>query len=163
MLNRVIVLAAIFLSTAAYADSYDVQIGAFRDPDTSKIQLPADVGELRTTAGPNGMTRFMVGPFANRDDAKSALAELKSAGFEGAFIRKSPAQGKAAPVTASADADHRQPKMTKEAGRQDQSSDISQQDLDKLMTLSAEERQDIVFLDGRLHRKVGDEFVPLTD
>ncbi|MEM8745048.1 MAG: SPOR domain-containing protein [Pseudomonadota bacterium] len=164
MLSRVTALCALFLTCAVSADSFDVQIGAFRNPDATNIKLPASVGELRRTSGPGGLTRFVVGPYDSRAAAATALATLKSAGFDGAFIRTSESSTGTVQVNASTRGSLSTPSSeTRGQSDKDPATGISQSDLDRLMKLSEEERRDVVLLDGKLHRKVGDEFIPLRD
>lgn len=157
MLNRTLLLIALFITGIAHADSFDVQIGAFRSPDTSKIKLPANVGELRTTSGPNGLTRFLVGPYSNRADANRAQDTLRAAGFKGAFVRA--AQQGRIRVSASTTSSS----LKSGNASSSNSNEMSQEALQKLISLSEEERRGLVILDGKLHRKVGDEFVPVRD
>lgn len=162
MLSRLLFLVTLLASVVVHADKYDIQIGAFKSPDASGIKLPAGVGELRTTPGPNGLTRFVVGPYASKAEAIRAQEALKAAGFDGAFLRN--AQRTTDSMSARAKADAAANVAHKEiAASNRKSSELSDSDLLKLMALSEEERSNVVVLDGRLHRKVGSEFIPLDD
>ncbi|MFK8030016.1 MAG: SPOR domain-containing protein [Gammaproteobacteria bacterium] len=160
MVKRIVLMLALFITSATYADSFDVQIGAFRYPDASKMKLPAGVGELRSTSGPNGFTRFVVGPYDTRSAAKQALAELRAAGYGSAFIRATRNRIDAYEVDSRTSTPTAQ---TYTASQQSTSSGPTQRELDQLMRLTEEERRNVVYLDGRLHKKVGDEFVPLSN
>ncbi|MFK8015213.1 MAG: SPOR domain-containing protein [Gammaproteobacteria bacterium] len=155
---RVLSLLAFFLSSAVYAENFDVQIGAFENPDVARIQLPANIGELRSTSGPNGLTRFVVGPYSSRAEADAARDRLRESGFAGAFVR----------ATAGTRYEVSQPAPVQAVNASTESyaasePSASQRDLDTLMSLSDEERRDLVYLDGKLHRKVGDEFIPIRE
>lgn len=163
VLIRALFLLAIILSGVGHADSFDVQIGAYRNPDNARIDLPANVGELRSILGPSGLTRFVVGPFANRAEAELALARLEAAGFGDAFIRVTQDGSTAASRSALTQTAVSYTKDESVADQRSDASSVSQRDLDIFMSLSEEERRDLVFLDGRLHKKVGDEFIPYRD
>lgn len=152
---RALLLLTLAVSGVAYADSFNVQIGAYRNPDVIGIEVPATIGEIQRSKGPDGLTRLMVGPFASRDAAEKAQDELKAAGFGGAFIR---ATLDASMATARSQTKSAAPRVAVK-----HESGAAQRDLDILAGLSAEERRDLVYLDGRLHRKVGDEFIPLRN
>ncbi len=142
MPSRIVLIFAVFFSSVAQADTFDVQIGAFRNPAAASISLPADVGEMRSERGADGLTRFVVGPFSSRTDADQARDRLRATGFDGAFVRAS--SGASTPsqysvTTYSADV-----------------AETSSQD-------SFEGEGEVVMLDGRLHRKVGDRFIPLQE
>ncbi len=137
---------------------FDVQIGAFRNPDPTSLKVPASVGELRAMASSDGLTRFLVGPFASKSEAARARDELRSIGYKGAFIRATEdATGASTPIAA---------KPGSAPGKDIKNSDVvspSKSDLELLSSLSYEERSNVVYLDGRLHKKVGETFVPLRD
>jgi len=155
VLCRALLIATVLISSFAHADSFDVQIGAFRNPDVAKIVLPANVGELRSTSGPDGLTRFVVGPFVTRTDAELARDRLRDSGFGGAFIRTTQ--------------DTRT--FVQESSYVSNSYDsAATYTIDDASTTQADADQyvsngdgDVVYLDGQLHRKVGDQFIPIRD
>ncbi|MFK7885926.1 MAG: SPOR domain-containing protein [Gammaproteobacteria bacterium] len=155
MFCRALTLAAILFSSVAYADSFDVQIGAFRNPDVANIVLPANVGELRSTSGPDGLTRFVVGPFFTRVDAEQARDRLKDSGFNGAFIRSTQDTRTVARESAYV------------SDSSDSNASYTINDTSTSTTYSDQYASDgdgdVVYLDGKLHRKVGDQFVPIRE
>ncbi len=155
MLIRALLLVALAVSGVAHADSFNVQIGAYRNPDVNGIEVPANIGEVQRTTGPGGLTRLMVGPFAGRELAEKARDELKAAGFKGAFIRSTL---DASTATTQSPTEYTAPRVSVE-----HESGISERDLAIVAKLSEDERRALVYLDGRLHRKVGDDFIPLRD
>lgn len=145
MLVRALVIAAVFVSNFAYADTFDVQIGAFRNPDVARISFPDEIGELRSTSGPDGLTRFVVGPFATRAEAERARDQLQSAGYGGAFVRSS---------------GERRVTVQQSYSVAETQTEV-QRDTQPLMRDVSDEEGEVVYLDGRLHRKVGSQFVPI--
>lgn len=155
MLLRICLLLSIVVSIAASAADFDVQIGAFRNPDAASLKVPAEIGSVRTSRSDDGLTRVLVGPFASRTEAAAARDRLRSMGYPGAFLRSAGLSARAAVTPTVVESAHRSAPAD--------TSGPSQRDLDLLMSLSDEERRDVVYLDGRLHRKVGDQFIPLRD
>lgn len=158
MFIRTLAVMALFISNASHAQGFDVQIAALKNPDAAQIELPTDVGELRSTFGADGLTRFLVGPFVSRADADQARDRLRAAGFSGSFVRANQDAGFAVDRRDVASSN-----PPSSAAIADSGSSVSQRDLETLQSLSDEERRDLVYLDGKLHRKVGDDFIPLRD
>ena len=142
ILKSIPLLLVLFAGTVR-ADSYSVQIGTYRTPDRDALEerVPADLGELRSTTTPSGLTQFRVGDFASREDAEEALDTLRESGFDDAFVRR----------------------LGETQAHTESESTKPRDDSALLSSLSEEERRNVVYLDGRLHRKVGDEFIPLED
>jgi len=143
---RTITLLSGLIPLVANAGSYTVQIGTYRNPDHTVIEdrMPEDIGEIRTATTASGLTEFLVGSFGTFSEAEDALERLQGAGFDDAFVRRqgdSP-RGSGGTVT-------------------DEESNLPQDDRALLSSLSEEERRSVVYLDGRLHRKIGDQFIPL--
>ena len=153
MFKRAVWVLIFLTGVAARADTFDVQIGAFRNPNVTDIELPDNVGELRSTSGPDGLTRFVVGPFPSRGDADRVRDQLRASGFPGAFVRA--AQDGRAPTTVA----ERVTVVEASAGERP----MSLQDIERIEKIEAEYDGDVVYLDGRLHRKVGDRFIPVNE
>ncbi|MGI9326040.1 MAG: SPOR domain-containing protein [Pseudomonadales bacterium] len=156
-------LLAIFVSTfaaaASAAEPFTIQIGAFKTPNET-YSLPArTVGEIYATQRGKGIVALSVGRFADVDEATAALAQI-SQHYPSAYVRhahpqaqlhsdnKAPATANKTPLptTTPADvADQQQPLET-----------------ELLSTLTDDERKHVVYLDGKLHYKQGNTFVPLA-
>jgi hypothetical protein len=97
------------------------------------------------------LTRFVVGPFGTRAEAERARDQLQGAGYSGAFIRSSGERRvvvqQSYSVSDSYSASDSQAEVQRDA--QVSTSDISDQE------------GEVVMLDGRPHRKVGDQFFPI--
>ncbi|MEM6639665.1 MAG: SPOR domain-containing protein [Pseudomonadota bacterium] len=130
-------VACVF-TNAALADHFNVQIGAYKSPATAAQTVPADAGEVRQIKGDDGLTRLVVGPFHTRADADQARDELRVNGFPGAFVRSGLSGGKAVQEVSA----------TYSAPQSDIEAD-------------SDAEGELVYLDGKLHRKVGDTFIPV--
>lgn len=126
----------------AHADTFDVQIGAFKRPDASALNLPAGVGQLRSILGDDGLTRFVVGPFTSRAAADDARDQLRAAGYPGAFVRTGATQ--APPL-------------------QERPATFVAEDRPVSAPVDMEEQGELVTLDGKLHRKIGSRFIPVEE
>jgi hypothetical protein len=151
VLVRALVIAAVFVSSFAYADSFDVQIGAFRNPDVARISFPDEIGELRSTSGPDGLTRFVVGPFGTRAEAERARDQLQGAGYSGAFIRSSGERRVVVQQSYS---------VSDSYSASDSQAEV-QRDTQVSTSEMSDQEGEVVMLDGRPHRKVGDQFFPI--
>lgn len=78
------------LASAASTQRYIVQVGAFGDRDKA-IALSNNLGAqgFRAYAEQAGaVTRVRVGPFANRQEAETTIAKLKSLGMDGVITSR---------------------------------------------------------------------------
>ena len=139
---RIAILLSGLIPFVAHANGYTVQIGTYRNPDRDLIEdQVADIGEINTATTTSGMIEYLVGPFATDGEAQGALQRLQAAGFGDAFVRRT--------------ADSREHAQAHgQRFPQEEESEL-------LSSLSEEERRTVVYLDGRLHRKIGDRFIPL--
>ncbi|MEO1576112.1 MAG: SPOR domain-containing protein [Pseudomonadota bacterium] len=146
MFHRVLPLLALVTSLVvaghARADTYDVQIGAFKRPDASALTVPAGVGELRGVQGDDGLTRFVVGPFTSRAAADDARDQLRAAGYPGAFVRMD---------------------TNGAAQLQERPAAFVAEEPTASVSMSDDEPGELVTLDGKLHRKIGDRFIPVEE
>ena len=151
-MNRFItaMLLAVGLSIPAAAAEYVVQIGAFRHPNPSFAEAASTVGQVSNRVTASGLTRVEVGSYASRTAAIEALERLRAAGYDDAFVRRSgagnPAPAALAPRTPAVSA------APKPRGVQDE-----------LASLPADIRRRAVILDGRLHIKEGNRFIPIAE
>ncbi|MEM7081565.1 MAG: SPOR domain-containing protein [Pseudomonadota bacterium] len=141
MLKRSCAVLLSLLGATSYADLYDVQIGAFRNPNPA-VTVSPDIGELRHTVGNDGLTRVLVGPYASKSDANRARDALRAAGFGQAYIRTASTAAAVIPSSTS-------------------HVDDVMPDPDAMTADDMELEGERVMLDGKPHRKVGDRFIPI--
>ncbi len=163
--NRIAVAGLLLLAGAsAQAQTYAVQIGAFSNPNAQVLDEARRIGELYTAPAPNGLTRYRVGPFATEQLALSARDTLRQLGFPDAFIKLEQDREAMdqAPVAQISDAEPASA-VTSDvparlvSGRRE----LTREETEYLLSLSPDERSAVVYLDGRLHKKVDGEFVPV--
>ena len=66
---------------------YEIQVGAFKNPDMDRLTKLAEVGSLYEEIRED-VTVFKVGKFQSIEDAVKAKNQIQDHGFEDAFIRK---------------------------------------------------------------------------
>ena len=141
-------------SSFSMADQYGVQVGAYQSLQDTTLEKASNLGEvLQVNKG--GLTSIIVGAYDSYESAQASLGKFQSAGFTDAFVRKLPHQN-AAHHSTGASRDHE----THNHGGSEHvhlPSGIEQ----RINQMTEQERQNIVILDGKLHRKVGDQFIPI--
>ena len=146
-------LIPVLLPFCLYADEaggqseiiYDIQLGAYkRYLDDNFIHL-AQYGSLHTKNTKSGLTRVRIGHYESQSEARKALKQIQASGFRDAFIVTS--------VTDSADltAD-----FAVETYSRPETMPIWQQ-------LSDDQRRNVVYLDGALYIKEGNDFISLSE
>jgi len=143
-------LALITNSATAVAE-FTIQVGAFKNPSEAFANQVREYGEVNTAQSGNDITVFMVGRFDTLAQANNGLAQVRSA-YPSAFVRNMPAAARRAtaqPNTASA--------------ANTAAAETSTPDTQLWAALSDDERRRVVYLDGVLHLKQGDQFIPLTE
>ncbi len=155
-----VLLGTACLSTNALAE-YAVQVGAFSKPSQAFADAVRELGEVNTAQSDAGITVFTVGRYATVDAAQADLARIQTT-YPDAFVRNMPAgarQPQDLPqdnaVVAAVDKTPGADKSRYVSG--------TTEDSDLWNSLSDEERRRVVYLDGVLHVKQGEQFVPLTD
>jgi len=149
-----IALAATLIgwSVAGNAAEYAIQVGAFKNPNAGYAENLRGYGEVNT-AQSNSITVFTVGRYGSVAEANADLGRIE-ADYPGAFVRNMPAAARSV-ATAS-------PRPT--AAVQSTSTRIrTTPDTQLWESLSDSERRRVVYLDGVLHLKQGDQFVPLAE
>ncbi len=144
ILGRLIAIAFIFLTISAISTvsaEHTIQIGALSKPYPAFAKAARQVGNVESGLTEDGLTLYQVGRYSTRDEAVSALQELRDAGYQDAFIRR---------LTGS---------RSMQAGPRTGFSDLSA----VLDQLPEETRSKVVYLDGVLHVKEGDQFTPLRE
>lgn len=147
-----LMLALMGWSTTASATEYSIQVGAFKSPSQAYADDLRSYGEVNTAQGGSGVTVFTVGRYNSLDAAKADLNRVAD-DYPGAFVRNMPAAARSADQA-----------IPRKAATQ-QSSTPKTQTSDTMLweSLSESERRRVVYLDGVLHLKQGDQFVPLAE
>jgi hypothetical protein len=163
-LRWLIALSLVLLGPMIQAeDSWVVQVGAYSAKPNG--QMNAFMEELRalqndgpvlSSVNERGLNVLSIGPFTDRTDAQAALYNVQTLAPD-AYIRRvssdpqDTVQGPAQPVPADQGV---APVAVANAG-----SDAAA----LLNQLPADERRNVVMLDGRLHYKDGERFTPLVE
>ncbi len=139
-------LFALFLtvsfSSFAHEEHYVVQIAAVKTLDVIAYEAAKEYGTLEILNSADGINRVQLGDFKKRLDAERALKKVRALGFSDAFI------------------------LFKHGDDLDIEDSVASSVGDPVSHpawkhLTAEQRDNIVILDGIFHVKEGDEFVPL--
>ena len=134
------VLVVGFISAAAAADSYTVQIAAHAHPETARTAPAEAVAAVRTRLRDDGVTLYFAGAYDSVESANQARDRLRELGYVDAFVKKQDLA--AAPLQESPD--FALPTSELERLRQGQTGEL-------------------VILDGVPHIKDGNKFTPLHD
>ena len=143
-------LLASYTSSVWAATEFTIQVGAFKNPSDAFANQVREYGEVNTAQRDNNITLFTVGRYDSVDSAKQELDRIRGA-FPGAFIRNMPAAARRSQAST--------PRETAVANE----TDSAIPDAQIWESLSAAERSRVVYLDGVLHLKQGDQFVPLAE
>ena len=165
--RSILAVVSFVWAASSAAQTYTVQIGAFREPASSFIAAASAHGEVVREANSKGLTLISVGRFGRRDAADKLLAQM-ARDYPGAYVRRVKRAGSTAaePSRARPSA---QPQSTTDFSVAELRSGSGsllrghKQDQDLFNQLSAEDRERVVSLDGELHVKVGERFVRLAE
>lgn len=125
----------------SHLDSYSIQIGAYKHLPDHLIKAVEKFGSIHTLKS-DGLTRISVGNFNKRSKAQELLLHLKQAGYHDAFISRLSIN------TAKSSREEARPSDT-----------ISE--MDKYSNLSKSDKEKAVFINGKLHLKEGNQFIPV--
>ncbi|MFK8019712.1 MAG: SPOR domain-containing protein [Pseudomonadales bacterium] len=156
---------SLFSSPFAYSAVYLVQIGAYQQPNDAALKAASEYGHLIQSDASNALTRVYVGKFANRTAAETARNGLLSIGYDGAFLVNY------ASVEASL-ADSNLAFFNRENNVENgnyesksvlQKATVRASDSNTLDDLTEQERALVVYLDGKLKIKKGEQFMSLSE
>ena len=147
-------LAGILVLSNQASAEFTIQIGAYQHLSDNIIQRAESLGPVKTSAA-GKLTRVTVGSYTSREGAAADLAKVKASGFDGAFVRT--AVGGSSGVVVAQQASH----YDAHSHGPDTHVHLPNNIQRKLDTIDVEDRDNVVILDGKLHRKIGDTFVPL--
>lgn len=140
----------IAFTSSAIATEYVVQIGAFTKDVRDYLEPARSYGQIVQRATPSGATSYSVGPFGSEVDARTAL-DLLQEHYADAFVRQH--RGDSAGASRTTVAAPAAPVIARTGNLNNEQT---------LASLTAEERERVVYLDGILHVKEGSEFIPLA-
>jgi len=145
------------LSSSVNADNFGIQIGAYKNLSEEALERANALGDLQTVQSGN-FTRVLVGSYSSRKDAQAQLSSIQAKGYTDAFVttinRSSSTQAHSHAVSASHNSSH----VSSGHGHTHLPNHINS----KLSGLSNEELSKAVILDGKLHFKEGDRFIPVN-
>lgn len=155
--SLLVVLMLIGWTTTASASEYTIQVGAFKNPSQSYADSLRSLGEVNTAQSSSGVTVFTVGRYNSVDAAKGDLNRIADQ-YPGAFVRNMPASARSAEFASNggSTSSASESAPARETGN-------SSPDTQLWESLSESERRRVVYLDGVLHLKQGDQFVPLDE
>lgn len=138
----------------AWASQYAVQLEASKTPQPEKFSTLSIHGNVYTEAASNGYIRTRLGPYNSKGRALEVLNEVHQAGYPNAIIAKHQSNSSTTitPAITSKSAKHKY--------------DIENFDvktLEEWKMLTPEQQNNLVYLDGKLHVKNGDSFIPLSE
>lgn len=157
-----LLLSAFLISPNVIADKYTIQVGAYRESTDHILAQAHSLGEVSTRAS-GTLTFVSIGKYESRDSANADLYRIQTGGFSDAFVRRIPrnAREQTASINTS--------KISHSHGHDSEShshGDESHEHLPepiqrKLDKLTDEEKKNAVILDGKLHIKRGNDFIPI--
>jgi hypothetical protein len=130
-----------------HAGEFAIQLTASKTPQLAPFTQLEEFGNLYTTDAGNGFIRTRLGTFSGKQAALEALTKIHAAGYKTAFL-----------VNADSTDMNSGTSMTAE-----NTSSTYLQDSTEWQGLTAEQQANVVNLDGTLHIKSGDNFIPLSE
>lgn len=145
------------LATNTYADNFGVQIGAYKNLSDNVLDKASALGDIQTIKS-GSVTRVVVGSYSSRKSAQTDLDRAQAAGYSDAFITRLD-RTKSLPASYSSNSAHSHTSSTGSHGHGH--THLPNHINAKLKGLSDEELSRAVILDGKLHFKEGDRFIPI--
>ena len=139
----------LIFTAAVYAESYYVQLGAYRDPSNANLSSTGSLGQLEQRAGAGGLTRIRIINIESKTAASEVLVQAKEQGFSDAYIGERSSRGNSNKTASNSMS------IPAYSGPSDRRISAAR---DKV---SPEQYGNIVYLDGKLVLKEGNEFRPL--
>lgn len=147
--NRLIAFVTLMVAAApSIANDYVVQFGALKQPYEAYSEKAHRIGRVYTVTTTSGFTLYKMGPFESGASAIEAMGQLRSLGYLDAYIKDDSSKPEA--IT---------PRMANSTSK-------TSKDVDPRMAVAAlpdAVRSKIVYVDGVLHVKEGDQFTPLGE
>ncbi|MFK7913795.1 MAG: SPOR domain-containing protein [Pseudomonadales bacterium] len=156
-----VALTVLLGASTSQAATYTIQIGAFKTPNATFADQARSVGEVYATQRASGVTAVSVGSFDSSAEASSALARIED-NYPGAFVRHANTDSRRL-LAAGSGSERAAASATRTAPAARSTTASSSNTSDVFATLSAKERKNVVYLDGVLHFKQGDQFLTLAE
>lgn len=148
---RILILLAL-VTGKCWAEQYAVQIEASKSPHLQRYESLKVHGNLYTEKASNGYIRTRLGPYENKNRALDILKEVHAAGYNNAIITVQKSNN----ITSLSG-------LTKPTKHQYEIENLDVKTLKEWKMLTAEQQANLVYLDGELHVKNGDKFMPLVE
>lgn len=160
-MKTIVTLLFLFIISAnSFADNnrLSIQIAATEKiPDLTYYKNITGLNSIYIDETQIGLFRVKAGSYETRADAEYALAKLKAKGLTGVFITPNTESvlktGYKVPKVSNSEVSTVSP-----AGQK-----VSPSSMPIWKTLSAEQKRNIVYLDGILHLKENGKFIPLSN
>ncbi|MDW3095350.1 MAG: SPOR domain-containing protein [Gammaproteobacteria bacterium] len=121
--------------------TYSIQIGAYKNPPENLIKRVEKFGVIHTSKF-GDITRVNVGSFKSRSKAQEFLLNIQEAGYQDAFISRLNM------ISATSN--------LQETHQSDSTSEMT-----KFRNLSNTDKDKAVFINGKLHLKEDNKFIPV--
>ena len=132
-----------------------MQLEASKSPNLDRYKDLTEHGRLYTVAADHGYTRTRLGPYENKSKALDVLDKVHAAGYTDAFIAKQQNGDTTSSVSSS---------MKSPASKyQYDIENFDVRTLKEWKMLTPEQQANLVYLDGVLHVKNGNKFIPLDE
>ena len=136
-------VASLMPLTSSAEDGFFVQLGAYRNIENARLDQAAALGEAAKERLASGLTRVRIVRLNSRDQALATLTAAKDAGYSDAFVGQY-GQNKSTTLDIPA-----------YSGPSDERINAAR------AKVAPDQYQNIVFLDGKLMLKEGENFLPL--
>lgn len=158
MKTKLIFLFLITASWSALAGNalFSIQVAAVKD--ASKLAFfkqSTGFDTLYTEETENGLVRIKLGAYGSREEAKKDLLTIKRKGFPQAFVTTNTEQKTIKPPVV-----HSKPRAAISESIKDNR--LAPSASPAWSTLTEEQKQNVVYVDGVLHLRKGGEFIPLS-
>ena len=151
------VAVALVGGNLAMAAEFTIQVGAFKNPSQAFAEEVRQYGEVNSAQNGRGITIFTLGRYGSKGEAQADLARIQDA-YPGAYVRNMPSSARTPNLAESSAA----PSTAKASKATSIVSSTSTPEAALWESLTDAERRRVVYLDGVLHLKQGENFVPLS-
>lgn len=149
---KIILPLLLSVSFNSFADKhiFSIQILASENPDITSLKSSTGITDIYTEKTKSGLMRVKVGSYNSRIDANQDLNNIKSKGFPDAFVTTY--NGNKSTVSSK---DHHEHTPANKHSH-------STQESPALAKLTADQKRNVVYLDGVLHLHENGTFTPLS-
>ena len=148
---RILILLTL-VTAKGWAEQYAVQIEASKSPQLQHYEALKVHGNLYTGKASNGYIWTRLGSYENKSRALDILKEVHAAGYNNAIITVQKSNN----ITSLSG-------LSKPTKHQYEIENFDVKTLKEWKMLTADQQANLVYLDGELHVKNGDKFIPLVE